>query len=350
MSETEAIGLATIVKVISIKAIENCDNIELTTVLGWNIVTKKNEFTVGDLGIYFCIDSILDKNNENMKFLEGKPLKTRKIRGAISQGLLVPLVWLKDFNIDPTIVGEDDDVTQFLNVKKYIHPEEQNLYHQNNKGGTKTMPEGMLIFPQHIPKTDEPRGQNMKKTLSDFNGRDIVITQKFDGTSTTYINDRGNFVICGRNYIISEDVGKVTNHYFEIAKRYNLKEKMQKLDKNIAIQGELCGPKMNNNRLKMDDIDYFVFNMYDIDNRLYLKHEDVVSISSELGLKMVTELYNGVFKNEYLEIDNLLKLADQQKYLSGTPCEGIVVKTNDNKGGRISFKIISNEYLLKYKL
>lgn len=72
------------------------------------------------MAIYFSIDAILNKNNPNTSFLEGKRLKTRKILGVISQGLLGPLEWIRDYNIDPTSLKEDDDITEQMLVKKYI--------------------------------------------------------------------------------------------------------------------------------------------------------------------------------------------------------------------------------------
>jgi len=98
--------LATIRKVNEIKPIEGADMIELAIVDGWQCVVKKGEFKPGDPGVYFEIDSYLPIE-ERYEFLrkssykkipdqlqgqraEGFRLKTVKLRGQISQGLMLP--------------------------------------------------------------------------------------------------------------------------------------------------------------------------------------------------------------------------------------------------------------------
>ena len=93
--------LATIRKISEVKPIENADNIELAKVDGWQLVIKKGEFTLGDWGIYCEIDSFLPmvpqfeflrkSSYKKMGEKEGYRLKTIKLRGQISQGLLLPL-------------------------------------------------------------------------------------------------------------------------------------------------------------------------------------------------------------------------------------------------------------------
>ena len=147
-------SLATVVKVLNVETIIGSDNIELATVLGWNVVVKKNEFKIGDLCIYFTIDSILDPNLEEAKFLQGKPLKTRKIRGVLSQGLLAPLSWLKTYLSESIVtlenIKEDDDVTIIMKVKKYIHEDEKLVYGINTKVKNR---DGFILFPSDlVPK------------------------------------------------------------------------------------------------------------------------------------------------------------------------------------------------------
>ena len=51
-------NLASVQRVLEIHPIANADAIELVRINGWQCVTRKGEFSVGDLGIYFEIDSI----------------------------------------------------------------------------------------------------------------------------------------------------------------------------------------------------------------------------------------------------------------------------------------------------
>ena len=334
--------LAQIVKVISLTPIDGADKIELAKVLGWDVIVKKNEFIVGDLGIYFNIGSILDKTNPATSFLDGKVLKTKKMRGVLSQGLLGPLDWLSYYKVDPKSVKEDDDVTKVMKVEKYVSIDELSLYKQEN--------DDITTFPILIPKTDEPRAQQTVKKLRELENKNVIITQKYDGTSATYMTLNDKFALCNRNNMLLREEN-YTSCYFEIARRYKLEENMLKLKKNIAIQGEIIGPKINGNRHKVKDMEYYVFNIWDADKHYYLSFEEIKEITTLLGLKTVPVVYQGIMKKEWLSIDALLILSSEQLYDTGTIAEGIVVKSNYGFGHpRTSFKVISNKYLLKYDL
>src|SRR5437016_3921436 len=96
--------LASIQQVLEISPIENADAIELARINGWQCVVKKGEFRVGALGVFFEIDSI-PPDTEVFRFLwtpkETPPepgtrpatfrIRTMRLRGCLSQGLLLPL-------------------------------------------------------------------------------------------------------------------------------------------------------------------------------------------------------------------------------------------------------------------
>ena len=331
--------LARIVRISAILPIPKADKIEVAEVLGWEVVVRKDEFKVGALAIYFTIDSILDKTNPNTAFLDGNPLMTKKIRGVVSQGLLGPLSWLP--NNVPSLIKEDDDVTNILNVKKFVPSGDMSLYSADGERAP---------FPHLVPKTEEERIQNMSRQLAKFEGKNVVLTQKFDGTSTTYVVINGKFSICGRNNTLLKETS-YSKHYFEIAQRYNLEEKMLELNRNLAIQGEIIGPKISGNRHKVDKIEYYVFNIYDIDSKSYVSHDEVLNITSKLGIKTIDLVYRGVMNPEWLSVKTLLDLANVQRYRTGEMAEGLVLKTDYGIGyPRMSCKIISNNYLMKHNL
>lgn len=334
--------LAQIVKVDKIEAVEGADRIQAAHVLGWELVVKKDEFRPGDLAIYFSIGSILDVTNPNTSFLEGKPLRTKKIRGIISQGLLGPLTWLKDYGVDPANVKEGDDVTAKMQVKKWVPIDEKEIYSAETDNER-------APFPWYVPRTDEERIQNMTRHLQKFADQPIVLTQKFDGTSCTYVYSQDKFMTCSRNNVLLRET-EMSRPYLEIAKRYDLAVKMAGLKRNLAIQGEIIGPKINANRHKTNEIEYYVFNVYDIDAKLYLGYDDIMDITQKLGLKMVDLVYRGIMKSEWLNVKTLLELANAQKYSTGQIAEGLVLKLDQKAGPKLSCKIISNNYLIKYGL
>ena len=132
---------------------------------------------------------------------------------------------------------------------------------------------------------------------------------------------------------------------------------MLKLNKNLAIQGETIGSKINGNKHAVQENSFYAFNVYDIDLQMYLSWDEVVTICHDLGLNVVPVIYRGLCVLN--SVNAFLELADKQVYSTKSICEGIVVKTNNttnttndknNTINRISFKVISNQYLLKYKL
>ena len=117
--------------------IEGADRVVVAEIKGWKCVVAKDDFKVGDLAVYYCQDSVPNLDDPKLSFLNDKGIKRikiMKIRGIVSQGLLGPLHWLDDKVSDINAsLKEGDDVTQILQVKKYVKPEEMEQYHF--KGG-----------------------------------------------------------------------------------------------------------------------------------------------------------------------------------------------------------------------
>lgn len=327
--------MATIAKVKSIQPIVGADQVESVQVLGWNCVAKKGEFSPGQLCVYFMIGSIFPDNYPRVTFLDNKPLKTKKIRGCISQGLLGQMEWLQDFNVDASGLAEGADVTNHFGIMKYVATEESDAY---------TMQQSP--FPPHIPRTDEERIQNIPDVLEELRAAEaeVVITRKEDGCSATYVLDHGAFLVCGRNYVMPQ--GTV---YHVPVDKHNLRQVMTDFGRNLAIQGEIVGPKVNGNRLQLNEHFFKVFNIFDIDESVFLPHEEIVDICRAMGLETVPLLYKGPAKDAIMlnDVCSLLAFADTVTYDKAQPAEGVVVKVNERTPNRKSFKAISNKFLLK---
>lgn len=326
--------LVTIESIQEKKVIEGADRIEAVRVRDWWVVVKKDEFKVGDLCVYYEIDSFLPLKPEydfllrgsgpkkmliDGKDVQGIRLKTIKLRGQISQGLVLPLV----DNL-PREVGTD--VTESLGVLKYEAPVPAEL-----SGVAKG------YFPGFLPKTDEERIQNMAEVLSNW-----YVTEKIDGTSTTYYKKNGEFGVCSRNLELKESTGT----QWKIAKRYNLAEK---LPDNMAIQCELIGEGIQKNPLKQKGQDIYCFNVYNIKSGKYLDYIDFVAFCSSLGIKTVPILDTDFTLPK--TVDELLKYSEGKSQLNtNSEREGVVIRPKietQYKGQRLSFKAISNSYLLK---
>ena len=333
--------LVTIQKVKNILPIENSDFIELVEIMGWKCVVKKGEFNIGDFGIYFEVDSFLPitekfeflRNNSYTKneiMGEGFRIKTAKLRGKVSQGLFLPL---KDFP-ECGQLAEGTEITELLGVKKWQMPEVEGA--AGIEIGDK---------PYGIPTTDEIRAQSDQKLIDDLTDKSYYITTKMDGTSCTIYFNNGQAGVCGRNKEYKETD---TSSYWKLANMYKIPEKLTELGKNIALQGEFCGEKIQKNRLKLQKPKFFIFNVYDIDTATYYNYKDFKDIISHLGLEAVPIEEEG--ENFNYSLDELLEKA-KGKYPSGLDKEGIVIRSQSitEDGKFLSFKVINNDFLLKEK-
>lgn len=357
-------NLATIQTISAIYPIPDADQIETAQVLGWQVVVRKaEEYRVGDSCVYIEIDSVLPDSNPAFEFMRERKfrVKTIKLRKQISQGLIFPL------SILPTNkkykVGQD--VTDILGIKKY-DPEAvaENMVCKRDKNLSWlgkilyrfswyrrwfTKRGGMEKFPRGVHKTDEIRIQSCPHVLDIHRGENFYITEKLDGQSVTYYIDKKEFGVCSRNFILT--VPK-SGSYWGIATKYNMKELLQKAQKdygiNLAIQGENIGSGVQGNKYNLTGYEFYLFNVWDITHQRFFTLEEQIDFCLKYGLKHVP-IYD--FRSPLdITIPDLLKIADRKSMVNPqTPIEGIVVREcGRTTFDRVSFKVINNEFLLKY--
>jgi len=334
-------NLASIQRILALDSIEGADSIERATVLGWQLVVKKGEFQVGDLIVYCEIDSLMPTRPE-FEFLKprGMRVRTIRLRGQISQGICFPLSFLPD---DFSIV-EGADCTEVLGIEKYEPPIPACL-----SGIAKGR------FPSFIPKTDETRVQVLQKLLDKYKGEKCYVTEKVDGSSGTFYVNNDEFGVCSRNLELLEDA---ENSFWKVARLMDIENKLRSLNGNFAIQGELIGEKIQDNKLKLRGQTILFFNAFDIDRFEYLQFEKAFALFEKLQLPTVPlitadyELTN--------DIDAIIRMAIlKSKLRTEVWAEGIVIRPLNEKidlllskenfnNGRVSFKAINPEFLLKY--
>lgn len=323
-------SLATIDIISDIQPIEGADAIEVAQVRGWKVVVKKGEFKVGDKVIYFEIDSwiphelapflINGKEPREYQGVKGERLRTIKLRGQVSQGLVLPISILDhiDYSVGP-------DVTEVLGIRKWEKEIPANL-----RGKVKGN------FPSFIPKTDAERIQNMKDIPNDIM---YVGTEKLHGSSITIYTQNGEVGVCSRNLELKEEDG---NAYWIGARNSGIIEMLKSLAPfNYAVQGELVGPGINGNQYELDTYRVYVFNIFDIDTQEYLDALHVVDLCVDYGV-----LHVPFIEMKYGMKDNILEIVDGMPSIvkPDTLAEGVVYKSRDNG---INFKVISNKWLLK---
>lgn len=387
--------LASIQKIINIESIEGANNIEKVTILGWQCVVNKGDFKIGDLVVYCEIDSVLPELPEfeflrercfvNNTVVKGFRIRTIKLRKTISQGICFPISILNGKKYDNDTrktpiynLKEGDDVTALLKVQYFEKPIP--AYLQGKVKGR---------FPDFIPKTDETRVQVLQELLTKYKGIKCYITEKIDGSSLTIFQNNTVLGVCSRNlelaeddrtyhetpkmvrdsddnlYLMNEDGepegNPITelpkpkeNIYWKIVRKYDILEKIQKIGKNIAIQGEIYGEGLQGNPLKIKDIKLAIFNVFDIDENRYYNLKELKDICEQLKLDVVP-----ILDEKYILEDNIQILVEMSKGNSiinkNVKREGIVIRPivdvydksfeGECKKGRISFKSINPEYL-----
>jgi RNA ligase (TIGR02306 family) len=337
--------MATVRRIDEIRPIKDADAIEAAVVGGWVVVVKKGEYKAGDLAVYCEIDSwiphgvapFLSKGQEPREFngVKGERLRTVKLRGQVSQGLLLPLSILPrslgfEFATDKT-VGED--VSHWLGIQKWEAPIPAQL-----AGDV----EG--VFPTVVPKTDQERIQNLTEELKEWQSNSAFtweVTEKLDGSSMTVFVHGDRAGVCSRNWSLKETAG---NTLWAVARREGLIEKVRQTGRNLALQGELIGEGIQGNAYNVKGQDFRLFDIYDIDRGEYLGPLERRVFAETHGIKHVPVLATEMVIEEW--VTGLLTMADGISTLNPkTNREGLVFKCNTFGGP--SFKVVSNRWLLK---
>lgn len=348
-------NLATIEVIKDIKPIENADSIMRARVRGWDVVIRKGEYQIGDLCVYFEVDSFLDVSNPVFAFLapqgvkvkvetidgvdvetKGHALKTARFRGQISQGLVIkPESFEILGEVDASRVGEN--VTDVLKVTKWDIPIPDAL-----KGSIK----GYL--PSWFSASSEVRVQNTAEILK--HETSWVATEKIDGTSTSFYVDGTDIGACTRNVDLLDD----GNNVWGKGKELDIWEKIKssKLGDKVVVQGELFGPGSGKkNVLDVKTLQYKVFAIWTLENgaKKEISRADWPLWAKEMSVPTHSLPFPKTMEEALTQVENL-----KSKINSSRNVEGVVWRSEtetffleDGKYYRASFKVISNKYLLK---
>lgn len=375
--------LAYIAEIAEILPIPNADRIEVVRVGGWQVVVSKlDEHKVGDKVVYIEIDSKVPSDRECFAFLQDKKYKVKsiKLRGQVSQGLVMPLSILPDGEYN---VG--DDVTEILGIEKIendfkqpLESNEMRLRGAHPKIYRKKWFKKLMKYswfrkfafkflipkkkkngwPAWIVKSDSERIQNMIWVLNDKSK--FYVSEKVDGSSTTFslYKDKGRlkFIVCSRN-VVQDTINKknwysdfgLDNIYWEMAFKYDVEKKMRQMfeevgaKSHITIQGETYGEGIQKNKYNLKGRDLAIFNFY-VDGK-YMNPRDMRDLMAKYDLPLVPFVsYDYILPDTFEE---LMEFSTGKSQLYDTLREGYVFKSYD---GQINFKCVSNEFLLKWNL
>ena len=337
----------------------NADRLELAKPDGmeWRCCVQKGGFEKDNLAVYIPIDSILPP--ELAEFLEplnyekgsGEPhrLRTMRLRGYVSQGMLIPLSVINAYvgRNDVRPVGAlprymrvkvGDDLADVLGITKFVAPDLADADTTWNPAGFENFTDiqSFQTFADAIPY-----------------GMDVVLTEKIHGvaykaawlhsewTTLSGKHEEGlEFRVGTNNRTVKRDVQNV---YTELAERLGLAEKLQN-HPHTQIYGELYGlglqKRMHYNAPNKDVKFYGV-----AEHSQFLDYDDEVDFLNSIGLTPVPLLYRGPFSLD------LLKYAEGEAFSGGHIREGFVMKpvreTITDQHGRLIVKVVNPQYQLK---
>jgi len=196
-----------------------------------------------------------------------------------------------------------------------------------------------------FPKTDQERAENLISEILERKHLEFEVTRKMDGTSCTIYRNGDHFGVCSRNYELkNSNVKKPV--YWIVAEKYKFSES---LPDGYAIQGEVVGKGIQNNTEGLSDIDFYVFDVYSINECRYLTPDERYEFVNRINAKHVPVIHESlVLERDVKDLDadiigSLRKIADCKTFC-GKTAEGVVFKS---KKDRFSFKVINPEYLLR---
>lgn len=349
--------LVTVQKILDIRPIDGADAIEVADVLGWHVVVKKGEFQAGDYAVYFEVDSLLPEDERwdflsknglsitevNGEIVRGWRLRTIKLRGQISQGLLLPLSILGPESPEDTAIWEEgDDVTDFLGVVKY-----ERVYAVNGVVVKGITPFARGPFPSFIPKTDETRLQSVPWVLEACRDTSVYVTEKLDGSSCTmYVDDDVEFHVCSRSVDWEPESQNV---YWKAALAARIPYKLEFFN-HLAIQGEIIGAGVQGSKYPGEPT-FYAFGAYDWARGVHLGWHALRGFADLIGVPTVPFIQYDILDGT---VDEWVQRATFKSLINpGIWAEGIVVRSIAEheipKLGRLSFKVINPEFLLREK-
>jgi len=371
--------LASIQKIGNIIPIDGYDKVELAEVLGWTCIVGKGDFKKNDYCVYFEPDSQLYPSEVWDSFLSRRKYRIKTIRmcGVVSQGLALPVSIISKLTNKKVILNEGLDLTEILSVEHFEKGKQgkeksEKIIKSKNKFVNYMMKfkwfriiykflflnNAKGEFPtKYIKKTDESNIQTMPSILK--SGEIFYITEKLEGQSATYILlpkkgiinrilGKKHFEVCSHNIKLPHPD---KSNWWEIANGYDIKNKLKlyykKHRNHMAIQGEIVGPKIQDNIYKLSNIDFYVFNVKNLNTGKYLNLKDKLEFCKEVGLKMVPIISDKIYLNDE-DSNSMLKMSNGYSLLNkNVRREGFVVRSVDND--TVSFKVRSPKYLLGEK-
>ncbi|EON97121.1 putative rna drb0094 family protein [Phaeoacremonium minimum UCRPA7] len=367
--------LVTVRKVTGVRTIKRSRADLVTVDHSWTVVAQKEEYTIGQIVVYFEVDSFIPSSDPRMWeyspwFIEfdgqkGYHVRSEVTYGELSQGLIFPIEAFN--NIEAVLIEKQrshDLAEAFRILREMSFESDLGVKKWEVLEDTNEIVLGKA--PAFFPRPGAPRAQNLPR-LFDHRGLqiDYQITEKLDGLSMTVYCVNKNSVWCralpqlspeskqetathrvgiaNQKYDIAE---REEDLYWQTAKQASLLDKISKIGGNVAVQGELVGHTIKRNSIGFGPGEhrFLIFDIFDIDKQRHRSTSEVEALCRKLSLPHVPIIAHCKLGEFATSLAELLEKAEGTGML-GKMREGLVFKT---KSSTAAFKVIANSWLLEY--
>ncbi|KAH6714578.1 RNA ligase, DRB0094 family [Leptodontidium sp. MPI-SDFR-AT-0119] len=368
------------------------NSIECVQIGGWLCRSPRDQFSVGELVVFFEIDSFLPSTDPRYSFLSdefiewdgliGFRVKTIEYHGQIFQGLVMPLglfpeienriqqrqkgcgLSINDFEQE---VATEENLKKLLNIKKWTPSA------MLNEPGFGKASNAIPSVPSFIRPLHQDRVQNRPDILqkhrhevfqetTKMEGYPVIVyyvhegSQHFKGNRMPY-RENGTKDMAYQPSFDTENFGISSTKlgapvalctFWTMQWKSLLYSKLVGYRKSIALQGELVGDGIMGNLegFEQDTRAFFLYAVWDIDAQVYFTPRHTEEIALWLGIDHVPVLGYHKLRDIAITTNDLIARADGLG-INGKEREGVVFKRED---GHFGFKIISSSYLLKHGL
>lgn len=273
------------------------------------------------------------------------------MRMQVSQGLALPIQMFSS-QLDGLTLQVGLDVTDQVKILHYTKP-------------TNTQGDVLHHWPQFLRKTDQPNLRSTPEALPDLAAQpSLVFTLKMDGTSATYFYRTADeyWGMCSRNFRLEKDPYQdKISQYRQVATLFGLEERMRKYGKNIALQGEICGPGINSNPASYTLLQYFIFHVWDTEKQVFYDFDDMLETVKALNAIELTTPARSLLHVPIIErgplggrtLSELVATTNKLTYAPGKLAEGMVICSSTEiysaaLDNRLSVKLISEPFEFKH--
>lgn len=316
----------------------NAERLEILPIAGWQTVVGKGQYEVGDLVAFVPPESLCPAARPEFAFLESKVnrdgyarIRVAKLRGLISQGLVVPAP-------EGSKVG--DDVMEQLGVKPYEPPISVSGRTRGFSGEAESPPP--LLIPKYDLENWERYGRLLETNEAFLAVGRVIVSCKLHGTNWRVFFDGDRFWCGSRGEWKKEDP---ENLYWRVLFENPEVREYLKANPNRVLFGEIYGWVQDlRYGHQPGEVSYAFFD--EMVGGRFIDAEEFHPRMKAFGLRSVPVVYEGPYDSAMIP-----ELAEGRSLIADHVREGVVVKPArecyDARIGRLALKKVGDGFHLR---